>query len=86
MSEAPKEYTAKSFTFCDMPDGLKLSLVLEGMGHIWVNISPHQGALAISQLGPYAAKVLRAVEQAPGRKSRPVELPAVDLPADCEPA
>ena len=77
----PKTYTAKSFTFCDTPEGLKLSLVLEDMGHLWINISAHQGALAISQLGPYAAKVLREVQtqQTPGRKSRPVE-----LPADCE--
>jgi hypothetical protein len=78
MSEAPKTFTAKSFTFCDTPEGLKLSLVLEELGHFWINISAHQGALAISQLGPYAAKVLTEVakSQIPGRKSRPVELPA----------
>jgi len=75
----PKTYTAKSFTFCDTTEGLKLSLVLDGMGHMWVNISPHQAALMIAQLGPYAGKVLREVVQEPGRKSRPVE-----LPADCE--
>ena len=79
MTESPKTYTAKSFTFCDTPEGLKLSIVLEELGHLWVNISPHQGALAISQLGPYAGKVLREVEQVPGRRSRPVE-----LPTDCE--